>query len=153
MVLFHMPQRARIPWSDDDSDEEEDVLGRALCGASGEFVRALAEFMRVNVADLLRGHDNGMRAEVPWCCGEDRLYGGNPLRLTEAVVRARDKAYEKLRYAGIRSAMARALCDAESRAIFVRLAATYYAYTAEITDLRKDLASLFRRRPALRHFG
>ena len=136
-------QTRPVPWSDSDDDERSDDKHWAfLCG--------VARYLRVDVAILVHGKDSGKREALPWCAREDRVFRGNSMRLTEDVVRARDRAHAKLRRAGLDRTMDFILADEHAQVCLVRLTAAYWAYDLELRDIRQDLASLFERRPALR---
>ena len=134
-------------WSDADT---EDKLMSDSSDKHWTFLLDVANFMQIDFATLVAGKDNGRRAALPWCVNENRIFRGNTLRLTNDLVRARDKAYSKLRQAGLVLDMDDLLTKTETHSIFVHVASTLLAYDLEIQDVKKDLASLFTRHPALR---
>jgi len=148
--------KARI-LNESDSEDESLVGGvqtwdEMLPGPCGAFVLAVAEHLQMDVSCLLVGHDNGCREILAWRQGERLLYTGNTLAVASALTQARDRAHFKLLNAGTfsRDMNEMLLKPRGMKGIFVRLTATYYAYTLEIGDVREDLATLFRRHPEFR---
>ena len=74
--------------------------------------------------------------------------------LTKDFVKARDRAYAKLMLAGFYKLDMEALFENEEiTTIFVRLTATYFAYSGEMKDVLLDIRSFRERHPEKIHYS
>jgi len=134
-------------WCDDDLGDELVIVS---ADQHWTFLLNVASFLRIDFATLVAGEDNGRRGALPWCVNENRVFCGNTLRLNNDLVRARDKAFVKLRRVGLVLEIDDILDEIKTQSIFVHLTATFLAYDLEIQDVKKELESLFTQNPTLR---